>query len=141
MSFVDESMQVLHEAGYKYTKKRADMLNIFDVEGDYFLNAKEIQQKLEDQYPGISFDTIYRNLKLFEEHHFLEASEVNSEMVFRKHCNPNLGHHHHFICTVCGKTLPIQSCPMSFFEEQLSDCQIISHTIELQGLCGDCQKA
>ncbi len=139
MSFVDESMQVLHKEGYKYTKKRADMLQVFDGEGEYFLNAKEVQQRLEAQYPGISFDTIYRNLKLFEEHHFLEASEVNGEMVFRKHCNPQLGHHHHFICINCGKTLPINSCPMTFFAEQLPDCKIMSHTIELQGLCSECQ--
>jgi Fur family zinc uptake transcriptional regulator len=139
MSFVDKSMQVLHEAGYKYTKKRADMLNVFDQEGDYFLNAKEIQQRLETQYPGISFDTIYRNLKLFEEYHFLETSEISGEMVFRKHCNPNMGHHHHFICMNCGKTQAIQSCPVSFFQDQLPGCQIINHTIELQGLCADCQ--
>ncbi|OYW67100.1 MAG: transcriptional repressor, partial [Aerococcus viridans] len=56
MNFVDESMQVLHEAGFKYTKKRADMLNVFDEEGAYFLSAKEVQQRLENLYPGISFD-------------------------------------------------------------------------------------
>ena len=139
MNFVDESIQVLHEAGFKYTKKRADMLNVFDEEGAYFLSAKEVQQRLENLYPGISFDTIYRNLKLFEDHHFLETSEVNGEMVFRKHCDPHLGHHHHFICINCGKSIPINSCHMTFFADQLPGCEIVNHTIELQGLCSECQ--
>ena len=139
MNFVDESMQVLHEAGFKYTKKRADMLNVFDEEGAYFLSAKEVQQRLENLYPGISFDTIYRNLKLFEDHHFLETSEVNGEMVFRKHCDPHLGHHHHFICTVCGTTKEIHMCPMNYFEEQLGGCTIEGHRFEIFGRCENCQ--
>lgn len=138
MGFVEESMDKLNEAGYKYTKRRADMLKVFDTEEAYFISAKTVQEKLHDLYPGMSFDTIYRNLKLFEEHCFLEASDVNGEMVFRKHCNPHMGHHHHFICQSCGKTVVLEMCPMDYFEAQLPGYDIQHHTFELQGLCDTC---
>ena len=41
------------------------MINIF-VNEDKYINAKYIQQQLDNDYPGISFDTIYRNLHLFK---------------------------------------------------------------------------
>lgn len=140
MGFVKDSMAVLNNKGYKYTKKREDMLSLFDVDDKHFLNAKTVQERLSDQYPGMSFDTIYRNLKLFESCQFLESSEVNGEMVFRKHCNPHLGHHHHFICKQCGKTVPLEMCPLEFFEAQLPGYEIQEHVFELQGICADCKK-
>lgn len=42
------------------------MINIF-VKEDKYINAKHIQQQLDKDYPGISFDTIYRNLHLFKD--------------------------------------------------------------------------
>lgn len=140
MNFVEESMKTLNDHGYKYTRRRADMLSVFDEDQEHFLTAKVVQQRLNQRYPGMSFDTIYRNLKLFEDYHLLESSEVNGEMVFRKHCDPQIGHHHHFICTNCGRTVSLDMCPLDYFEAQLPGFEIKNHKFELQGLCDRCAK-
>ncbi|CAI2997233.1 zinc-specific metalloregulatory protein [Staphylococcus aureus] len=57
----NDAIKILKENGLKYTDKRKDMLDIF-VEEDKYINAKYIQQRMDENYPGISFDTIYRNL-------------------------------------------------------------------------------
>ena len=62
----NDAIKILKDNGLKYTKKREDMINIF-VKEDKYINAKHIQQQLDKDYPGISFDTIYRNLHLFKD--------------------------------------------------------------------------
>ena len=62
----NDAIKILKDNGLKYTKKREDMINIF-VNEDKYINAKYIQQQLDNDYPGISFDTIYRNLHLFKD--------------------------------------------------------------------------
>ncbi len=139
-NFVTESMDELKDAGYKYTQRRADLLAAFDQAEGQYLTAKEVQQTMEDKHPGMSFDTIYRNLKLFSDFHFLEETDVNGEMLFRKHCDPEIGHHHHFICENCGRAFPLEMCPLDFFSDQVPGAEIHSHDFKIMGLCADCSK-
>ncbi|RZH93145.1 transcriptional repressor, partial [Staphylococcus aureus] len=55
----NDAIKILKENGLKYTDKRKDMLDSF-VEEDKYINAMYIQQVMDENYPGISFDTIYR---------------------------------------------------------------------------------
>ncbi|MDO4671167.1 MAG: Fur family transcriptional regulator [Aerococcus sp.] len=137
--FVETFMAQLSDDGYKYTQRRADILAIFDHDEERYFSAKEVQNEIKTTYPKMSFDTIYRNLKLFVDKHFLEEGEVNGEMVFRKHCDPKMGHHHHFICTDCGQAKPIRMCPMEFYQRQLPGYEINDHQFQLFGLCPSCQ--
>ena len=59
----NDAIKILKDNGLKYTKKREDMINIF-VKEDKYINAKHIQQQLDKDYPGISFDTIYHYIYL-----------------------------------------------------------------------------
>ncbi len=97
----NDAIKVLKENGLKYTDKRKDMLDIF-VKEDKYLNAKHIQQQMDKDYPGISFDTVYRNLHLFKDLGIIESTELDGEMKFRIACTNH--HHHHFICENCGET-------------------------------------
>lgn len=58
---VDEAIAILKKNGYKQTDKREDILRLFRNDKRY-ISAKEVLNTLKDQYPGLSFDTIYRNL-------------------------------------------------------------------------------
>ena len=53
------------------------------------------------------------------------------------------GHHHHLVCTNCGKTVEIES-PSESWLKGISDkygFTIERHTLEVFGLCEDCRKA
>ena len=94
----NDAIKVLKENGLKYTDKRKDMLDIF-VKEDKYLNAKHIQQQMDKDYPGISFDTVYRNLHLFKDLGTIE--KIKSQL-------PNVNIHTHKlevygICEECQR--------------------------------------
>ncbi|WP_407268625.1 Fur family transcriptional regulator [Radiobacillus sp. PE A8.2] len=134
---VEEALNLLKREGYKYTDKRRDMLYFFSSE-DRYRTAKDLIEFMEPNYEGISFDTIYRNLHMFNEIGILEATDLNGEKHFRMKCHHH--HHHHFICSECGVTKEIRSCPMDNIQEELLNFAIEDHKFEIYGRCPECQQ-
>lgn len=136
---VDQALNLLKKEGYKYTGKREDMIRIFDKEKRY-LTAKEILELMKKDYPNISFDTIYRNLSLFYELGICESTQLKEERIYRLTCATN-EHHHHLICTECGKTKRIDMCPMNAILGHPTDFTITGHKFEIYGYCSDCEES
>lgn len=133
---VEQALAILKEKGYKYTGKREDMIRIFYAEKRY-LSAKEMFAYMQKTYPRISFDTIYRNLALFEELEIVESTQLEDERIFRLACATD-EHHHHLICTSCGRTREIKMCPMDVFFGVPEGFQITGHKFEIYGYCEPC---
>lgn len=133
---VSEAIETLKLNGYKQTSKREQMLELFSDHNRY-LTAKEILEEMRKDYPGLSFDTIYRNLSLFSELGILEETELSGEMHFRFTCGTST-HHHHFICLKCGCTKAIHTCPMPLLEEDLDGYDVSGHKFEIYGTCPAC---
>lgn len=132
----NDAIQILKNEGHKYTDKRKMIIDIF-VNEDKYISAKTIQQRMDSAYPGISFDTIYRNLYLFKDLGIIENTELDGEMKFRIACTEH--HHHHFICEKCGDTKVIDFCPMDSIKQQLPNVIIHTHKLEVYGVCEKCQ--
>lgn len=133
---VKEATDRLKENGYKTTKRRRDILTYFAQE-DGYRTAKNLNEHMEEIYSGISFDTVYRNLHLYNELGILETTELNGEKHFRMNCAHH--HHHHFICNDCGNTKKINICPMDDVESILSNYVVEDHKFEIYGLCPLCK--
>ena len=134
---ITRAWEILKDNGYKKTDKRELILNMFS-ETTKYLTARDLLAVLKPQFPGMSFDTIYRNLATFVELGILEETELNGERNFRMHCESD-HHHHHFICRDCGDVKELSLCPMDLLVENLSGYSVEGHKFEIYGKCPSCQ--
>jgi Fur family transcriptional regulator, zinc uptake regulator len=133
-----EALDTLKRHGYKYTGKRESMVQLFNRK-DRYLTAKEVLEEMQKEYPGLSVDTVYRNLSLFEELGIVEGTEWEGERRYRFHCGGD-HHHHHLICTECGRTKQLNLCPMNAILGEPEGFEITGHKFEIYGTCSNCQE-
>lgn len=130
-----EILRAMTNQGLRITEQRRSLAQLFaDAEG--YLAPKEIYAEMEKLYPGLSFDTVYRNLRVLHEMDVLEQFVFEDGIRFKVHCGGH-DHHHHLICLSCERTIPLEYCPMP----QISvpdDFQIVRHKFEIFGYCKDC---
>ena len=134
---ITRAWEILKQNGYKKTDKRELILDMF-AGTEKYLTARDLLTVLKKDFPGMSFDTIYRNLSTFVDLDILEETELNGERNFRMHCESD-HHHHHFICRDCGKVKELSICPMDLLGEKLPGYSVEAHKFEIYGKCPDCK--
>ena len=137
---MEEVLQLLQENGCKLTPQRRAVLEAFAECGD-FPTAHQLLTVIRKTHPSISLDTIYRNLALLAEigaiHEIYRSAGNVYEIIAPGH------HHHHLVCTKCGRTECIDVCPMNetyVKEAEKKGFLITGHVFEFYGLCAHCRK-
>lgn len=133
-----ELVQAMVRHGLRITEQRKMMAQIF-AEAHGFISAKEVYLRMVITYKGLSFDTVYRNIKLLTELGVLEMFQFEEGNKFRIGCfDHRHHHHHHMICLSCSSVYPLDYCPLQnlkipdFFE-------VVKHSFEIYGYCVTCQ--
>ncbi|HJH10822.1 MAG TPA: transcriptional repressor [Metalysinibacillus jejuensis] len=131
-----KAWEILKNNGYKRTDKRERLLQMFEA-NDKYVTARQLLDVLTVEYPGMSYDTIYRNLSTFVALGILDETELSGERHFRMQCDAT-EHHHHFICMDCGNVKALEICPMDMLGPNLQDYQVENHKFEIYGKCPQC---
>ncbi|WP_262315574.1 Fur family transcriptional regulator [Lacticaseibacillus parakribbianus] len=134
------AIERIKASGMRMTKQRRDLVDYLAAHADSYVTVTQVDKHMRSQYPGLSHDTIYRNVKEFEQLGILETDVQGEQATVKLQCDFQHPHHHHFICQRCHRVQEIQMCPLGYFETQLQGAQIQSHNFELYGLCADCAK-
>ncbi|WP_125588979.1 Fur family transcriptional regulator [Companilactobacillus jidongensis] len=134
---MEEAIKILRDNHYKVTKQRMDLIEFLSNYTNKYIQISDVDEYMKSIYPGISNNTVYRNLKEFSDIGLVEYQEKNKAMI-KFQCDFDQMHHHHFICSNCGKVIELKACPLSFFTDQLPGCEVESHAIEIYGLCPEC---
>lgn len=132
----------------RWTMPREAILNLLSRTSKH-LSAKEIYATLHRMYPGIGLTTVYRTLDLLYRMgiiHKMDIGDGQSRYEFRS--GKTKGHHHHLICTNCGKIIDYSD----FIDEELDlvkkveknlaqkyNFLVQDHNIEFYGLCEKCR--
>jgi Fur family transcriptional regulator, ferric uptake regulator len=104
-----------------------------------FVSAQQLHQALLASEQKLGLTTVYRALTdmvLSEEADALTGSDGETRY---RICGTE--HHHHLICTSCGKTVEFE---LAGFEAATTELATqhgfskVTHSIELFGICADC---
>ena len=121
------------------TKTREAIIALLAREQRY-LTAAAVHRLLRTAKSKVSLSTVYRTLDLLAQTGFASARiDSGGEMSFH-YCNPS--HHHHAICTKCGRVEEIDCFPLAALADQLMEehaFALQSHAMEFHGICARCQ--
>lgn len=134
---VNEMLYTLSQNGYRVTEQRRTLL-IIALEQEGHFSPKDIYEQMSKIYPSVSFDTVYRNLRILNELELVEQFYfMDGGLKFKICCHKH--HHHHLICLGCERTLPFDYCPMDQPIALPENFKILNHRFEIYGLCSECQ--
>lgn len=137
MQTIEEIVGVMSSQGLRVTDQRRTLAGLFaDTPG--YLSPKDVYDYMGRTYSGLSFDTVYRNLRVMEELGVLEQVVFEDGVKFKLHCR-EAHHHHHMICLQCGRTHPITFCPMEQTKVP-GDFTVVKHKFEVFGYCNSCSQ-
>lgn len=132
----DTMIQKMSAHGLRVTEQRRSLASLF-AESQGYLSPKDVYDFMRRTYPGVSFDTVYRNLRLLSDMSVLEQVYFQEGgLKFKANCHEH--HHHHMICLQCERTFSIEFCPMEHMKEKPSGFQMTSHRFEIYGYCEAC---
>lgn len=137
---LNETLSRLRSLGVKITPQRQEILRVL-LEEERYYSAEEILRKVQERYPAISFDTVYRTLHLFKRLGLVV--ELNFQGGYRRfEFNHEGKHHHHLICLKCGLSQKLSCCPtdcLHKIEKEYPEFAITGHSFEIYGYCKDCR--
>lgn len=100
--------------------------------------------ELDDRLEGVGRATVYRALEQLEELGLVQRIDLGGDSAGYEKVDPAGHHHHHILCTGCGKVVPFEDPKLEQAIHGLSgrdDFEIDSHDITLRGTCRDCMRA
>ncbi|MBB6732131.1 transcriptional repressor [Cohnella sp. CBP 2801] len=136
---MESMLNRMSEAGLRITEQRKKMAKLF-AESPGFVSAGEIFLYLRSFYSGLSYDTVYRNLRLLLKLELVELVHFEDGNKFRINRDEKPSHHHHFICLACDYVMPIEYCPMASLPALPDSVTVIKHRFDVYGYCGNCGK-
>jgi len=104
------------------------------------LSLQDLHGRVQERLPRTAFSTIYRVVAR------LEAEGKVERVDWRERGSryewAELPHHHHIVCGICGRSVDIDDSDVGFSEERIRAATgflVNHHSIELEGICPDCQ--
>ncbi|WP_151529171.1 MULTISPECIES: Fur family transcriptional regulator [Corynebacterium] len=125
--------------GVRSTRQRAAVVNVLrDL--DAFASAKTIHEELTRRNYRVGLTTVYRTLQSLADIEAVDVLNMASGETRYRHCDTE-GHHHHLVCTDCGKTEEIEGGPVEEWAQQAAQAhgfKLTAHTAEVFGFCAEC---
>jgi len=131
----------LDHAGYRLTEPRRSLAALIADQDGHFTAATLVEAAGERRLL-FGRATVYRTLEVLEDLGAVERLDLPSGEHAYVGCEP--AHHHHLICSGCGRTDPIEDAGLSTVVADISrrtGYRVDDHRLELFGLCPGCQRA
>ena len=128
---------VLKEAGLRATKQRIALVRALAASSA----PRSVEALVEAGKRSFDTATAYRMLDAFQEAGLARRIELAQGRALYEYAN---GHHHHAVCTVCGRIKDVEACLPSSLDERVrvsaGFARINDHALEFFGICAQCAK-
>ncbi len=128
---------ILKSTDLKTTKSRLAVLKILDKSSEP-MTAEDIYSLVVKEV-NMSLSTTYRTLGTLAEKGILLKNLSQDGKTYYQINNHQ--HKHQLVCTLCSETVPIEDCPLTTLEENLTQKTgfvITGHSLEFLGICPKC---
>jgi Fur family ferric uptake transcriptional regulator len=123
----------------KATKQRAAVI-VALKETPGFRSAQQLHGQLQAMGASVGLTTVYRTLQRLAAANEVDVVQSDAgESLFRLCATSE--HHHHIVCTRCGRSVELESDEIESWVENSSSRHgytATNHVIEIFGMCGDC---
>jgi Fe2+ or Zn2+ uptake regulation protein len=130
---------ILRQKGYRLTPQRHAILKIIASSHDH-LTPAEICTRVRQEYPTIGLVTVYRVINLLIQLNLICRVNLGGSSQSYLMRRP-VEHHHHLICSQCGRAVDFTNCDLDQLEQQLAretGYNIEGHLLEIYGRCPEC---
>jgi len=139
---INNLRRIVKQKGLKYTEQREIVLSIL-LSADGHLTAEEIYNNIKKEYPksNVGIATVYRALSFLEEVELIASINFGAEG--KKYESNMKSHHDHLICTECNSIIEFVDDEIEKRQDKIAKAnkfKITSHSMQLYGVCQDCQK-
>jgi len=131
-------LDALDGAGYRLTEPRRAVADVIASRDGHF-TAADLADEAGRRHPGIGRATVFRALDLFTSLNLVERVDLPGGDHAYVACDA--AHHHHAICTSCGRSLDVGDLGLGDVLHEIgrrSGFHVTSHRLELFGVCAAC---
>ena len=136
----DHLVEALDRAGHRMTGPRLAVAGLVAARDGHF-TAADLVADARRRHPGIGRATVFRALDLFASLSLVERVDLPGGDHAYVACDPV--HHHHAICTGCGRSLDVDDFGLTGVLGEIgrrSGFRVTTHRLEIFGLCAACQQ-
>ena len=131
----------LREHGLRATQGRIAIVRLLDA-STVPLTLAEIHENVRAK--GCDFATVFRFISILEQKELVQrVAWIDGTTRHEMSSRDGHHHHHYLICRTCHKIEPLDECVVESFEDQIAKERGyagLSHSLQLSGVCPDCQK-
>jgi Fur family peroxide stress response transcriptional regulator len=127
------------KAGVKLTHQRLEIFREIAASLEH-PDAETVFRGVRARVPTVSLDTVYRTLWLLDGLGLITTLGPRRESV---RFDPNLEHHHHYVCVECGLAKDFESVELNVIAIPASVKKfgsVLATHVEVRGLCAACVK-
>ena len=137
-----ETTEKVESSKYKLTRQRREIIATVVRYHDRHLSAEELYFLVNQDYPEIGLATVYRTLDMLVDLGIVAKHDLGDGRARYELSSPER-HHHHLICSACGRIIELTEDSLHQLERKLEsehDFTISDHRLEFYGLCGRCRR-
>ena len=133
-------VEAMDRAGHRMTGPRIAVAGLVAARDGHF-TAADLVADARRRRPAIGRATVFRALDLFTSLELVERVDLPGGDHAYVACDPV--HHHHAICTGCGRSLDVDDLGLTGVIAGIgrrSGFRVTAHRLEIFGLCAACQE-